>query len=587
MRYDNALNVEWYGTRKNGPMESDSAAFQAAVNTGNFIIIPSGHYYFDVPVVIPPGGDLLLCGQGDVVITAASGISAFTTKQDYPFTFARRIDVSGITFDGQRERRAFPYMDSNGDTYGMFTALFAAADPNAASSIRIRNCVFKDTASLPVLFDHFKDVYVTDNLFERTRDPGFRFCDNVIFSNNITRFGSDNGVSISRGCRNVTITGNIMQDCEAAGIWLSGFDVSHASAGRTFKITGADYDVGSQVTVAISGSSFFRAKHIKTPFTVTDANGNQGVVQLISITGGNAATATVLKAIPIGARDTALSNFQEAPHNGVQYFAVTGNTVIGGYIAGIHAIEGVRNGTITGNIVLRSGYLGDSEVSTRGTVLAGSTDLTVTSAVGFTVNDTILLQPANGLFIEQTAVIKAINGSTFVLHIPVAVTLVDVTVRLCHIHTSSGYGMFIAGQVTGIPQPAEHILIGDNVIDQYVNYGIVLGTGSTYPVRYVTISDNRFSLSQDLGVNSKSAVHISEAVGTSTANVVIKDNTVDNMHLRIVNMLQRGDSLRSICIRDNIADVAVSSLRAVDVDRSSAVVTGYKTTQLTPWGEVI
>lgn len=583
MSYAAAVNVLWYGADETGVVDS-SLAFQQAISTGAPVIVPPGRYYFAKAVVPPAGGDLTLHGEGRPVIVAAKGVIAFTTKQDYPFGFVRRVNVSGIIFDGERVRRTFPYMESAGDVYGMFTALQLAAAPgDTLSSLVVTDCEFRNMASLPVLIDRFQRVSVQGCVFDRTRDPGFRFCNNLVYSGNTTRFGSDNGVSVSRGCRNVTVTGNIMQDCEAAGIWLSGFDVP--ISGRTMTIAGASYGTGAAVNIAVSGSPFFRQQHLSNMFTVTDANGIYGVVAVKSITGANTVTGAVLVDIPPSLQGSPASTFQEGPENGVENFTVTGNVIIGGYIAGVHAIEAPQLGTIGNNVIKRSGYLGDSEVSTKGSVFAGTDALTVLDGSLFSVGDVLLLQPDSSLFDEAIVTVKAINSNVILLKSVVSRSLVDVEVRLCRLHPSSGYGIFIAGQATGIKSYAENIGVTANIIDETLRYGVVIGTNGIYPARNITISGNRFSQRDNPAASiEKSAVHISEAPATAIARITLTNNNVDDGHARIVNLLQRGDSLRSVCIRNNIASETVPDLRALDVDNSSSVVNGYVTSKFTQFG---
>jgi len=566
------INIKELGAVGDG-VTDDSPVFEYALSSGCRLTVPEGVYYFASGVTLPDGGVLDMEGTGTAIIRAASGVIPFQSKMTYPFTYIHKVRLQNIIFDGERVRGTFPYMDSAGDTYGLFTAVFAAAEVSDISSeIDIRGCTFENIASLPILFDHFKRVTVIGNHFYKTRDPGFRFCNNVRFQANTSEFGSDNGVSISRGCKNVVLTDNVFKDCEAAGLWLSGFDVNLSSSGRSATVTGT-YTAGSSATLTISGSSFFSPKHIGTTMTLTDGSSNSGVVKIESVTGTNTASVTVLLAIPAAIQGVSTTNFQEAPHNGVSNFTCANNTIVGGYIAGIHAGEGPNRGTISGNTIVRSGFLADSEVSSIGTVAASSTSLVVEDGSLFTADDYILIEPRTSLqdyFIGQVA---SVTDDTITLTAAPPETYTNEPVYLCHLNASTGYGIFIFGQITGITRPAQYLNISGNMLDEYKSYGIVLGTTATYPSSDVSITNNYFTQSKDIVDATKSAVYISEATGTTMANITVANNTADAAHNNLVELRQRGVTLRSITVVNN--NTSATKLTALDSDDSNNPVAGY------------
>lgn len=105
--------------------------------------------------------------------------------------------------------------------------------PQIYGSVRniwVDHCEFLGTEGLPVFFRGNTGVTsVTDSLFRRCLDPGFVFCESVIFSGNRSEYSQDNGVSLSRGCSHAVAVANSIYGAWYNGIWGSGF----ASAGGT------------------------------------------------------------------------------------------------------------------------------------------------------------------------------------------------------------------------------------------------------------------------------------------------------------------------------------------------------------------
>lgn len=570
-----ALSILSFGAVADGVTDC-SEAFERAINTGCKILIPSGVYYLASSVEIPDGGILDLLGVGTPIIRAAQNVIAFSNDVSYPFGHAHKIKLENIIFDGERVRGTFPYMDASGDDYGMLSAVRASAsleDDN--SEIEIHNCTFERMASLPILFDHFKQVTVTSCTFYKTRDPGFRFCNSIRWTNNLTHFGSDNGVSTSRGCKNVVVSDSVFRDCEAAGVWLSGFDVNYSSSGRTATLSGT-YTIGATSTLTISGSAFLVAKHQGTYMTLINGS-DEAVVKIDTITSSNTATCTNITAIPAALQNSATSSFQEAPHNGVQNFTCTNNVIVGGYSAGVHAGEAPCRGTIAGNSIVRTGYLADSEINTIGTIASGSTTLEVADATGFEAGDKILIEPSTSLAQYYISEISSIDGTTITLTDAPTETFANEPVYLCHENTSGGYAIYMFGQRTAIQRPAQYINITGNMIDEFYRYGIVLGTSDTWPVSDILIQGNSFYQSQDENTaTSKYVIHISEAASSETGQVIVQNNFADGTHDRLVNIIQRGTDVRDITVKNNTTTATI--ITAVDADNSNASVPGYSGT---------
>ena len=90
--------------------------------------------------------------------------------------------------------------------------------------VNIDNCYIHHTSGLPTVFQGVRNPSVTNTLYKWTLDPGFTFCKNPVFSDNRTEYGSDNGVSLSRGCTNVQCHNNVFEDIGYWGMWFGGWD---------------------------------------------------------------------------------------------------------------------------------------------------------------------------------------------------------------------------------------------------------------------------------------------------------------------------------------------------------------------------
>ena len=86
------------------------------------------------------------------------------------------------------------------------------------------NCDIHHTSGLPVLFRGVVEPRVTDTRFNWTMDPGFTFCKAPEFSNNVVTNGSDNGVSLSRGCVDIQCHNNYIESVAYYGVWAGGFE---------------------------------------------------------------------------------------------------------------------------------------------------------------------------------------------------------------------------------------------------------------------------------------------------------------------------------------------------------------------------
>ena len=274
--------------------------------------------------------------------------------------------------------------------------------------ILVRNCRFINLCgsstgnpALPILLRGVSGVAsVTNSFFRNCMDPGFTFCESVIFNDNHIEKGADNGVSISRGCEKVVCSGNEVDECAYFGIWVSGFATT----------TGPKYFSVVANTVRRSGRGAIRADDapkyglissntIHTVFRgpTDEPSDNHGIGIFV---GG----------YPTGTPETP-SDFAEA-------LGLYANSIVGAQRGGV-LVRGARHIDIKSNLIVDAGtqYLADGVTAivstdplqnfgvavdqTNPTIAATVTNLTVhentiidTRAVAFTNFPTLISNAA-------------------------------------------------------------------------------------------------------------------------------------------------------------------------------------------------
>jgi hypothetical protein len=540
---------------------SSHLGFIAALATGKPLYVPPGNYYFSSTIPCPVKVDIEGAGPESTRFFGLKNLILFSNGVQFVETFR----VEGIEFDGQRVRTNFPYMAwEQTDTYGIQHHIVLLANRrNNRSRFYVRNCRFKDTVNLPLVADHFHNCRVYDCEFYRTRDPGFRFCDTVQWIGNTSRFGSDNGVSISRGCRHVTVNNNLFHDMESYGLWLSGFNVPMTG---TITISGAAYTPGSLVNVSTSAGGL-GSPSLDVLYSIPNGDGTWGTIKIASVTNSTTATAYVLQEIKVAAQAVATSGYYQAPHNGVATFTCMGNTIIGGYSSGLGLREAVRRGTITGNTFIRNGFIADSEKFTRGTIPVGSSTLTVTNGAIFTLNQFALIEPPNSFQDYFLAKVTGIAGNVLTLNHTAPETYADEEVRPVQESPGEGYHILLTAQPIGIYAQPEYMNISGNLFDESKQVSIQLGNTGAGPARRVSVTNNQFFRSQGASSTNGIAVAISENATTQVSDIVVAGNQIGSGHIRSVSLAQYGTAPRTVTVRDN---VGFSGTGLVITDNSNA-----------------
>lgn len=107
-----------------------------------------------------------------------------------------------------------------------------------ARDIAVENCKFAGLVEgLPIYFSGVRGYSkLTDSVIENCFDPGWIFYENGICTNNVSRRSRDNGFSLSRGGLSAVVTGNEIEDCCYNAVWVAGYDT--AAGPENITITG-------------------------------------------------------------------------------------------------------------------------------------------------------------------------------------------------------------------------------------------------------------------------------------------------------------------------------------------------------------
>jgi Pectate lyase superfamily protein len=560
------VSVKDFGAIGDG-VTDDSAAFQAVVDyvgsSGKTIYVPDGTYKIGTNIIPPNGASFELVGASKIgtVIKGGVGNVIFTSDTSVASPkLVANVVFRDLTFDGEHVRGTFPYASFGSDSYTMLMPIvLSASATSTTSSVEVHSCKFVRIPNLPILVSHFSRTVVTNCEFYKTRDPGFKYCKKVVFSNNTTTFGSDNFVSISRGCKNVAITGNIFKESESSGIWVAGFDVAGSGTVTAF----GTYTSGGSVTLTRSTGSW-SVDDINTPVTLT-SGANKATFQITSVSTSLIANGIAASAVPAPLQNTA-AVWSYAPHVGTENVTIANNTIVGGYTSGIYGASGGRRVSITNNNILRTGYVADSEKFTVGSIASGSTSLVVDNGAIFANNDYIILDPYNSFGEYLIAQASTVAGNTLTLSAAPTRTYARVTVYLCHINASAR-----AVVVTGSNSGSEFYeggkgIIANNYIENFVEMGVLLGS-SLGTVSNMSVASNVINVTNTIGAPSRTAIKISESVEGNASNINIANNTyIDGAGGNMLNFAQNDTTPRSSIVIDGNAILGSATKTAGDAN---------------------
>lgn len=553
---------------------SDATALQRALTLQKPLYLPataSGEYYIGSTIRPPDGGNIHLEAVPRTVTLTGPKDGIPFGKASGANTAVKRITLRGLDIDGKHVRGSWPYSTASSN-YGIRTLFSITADSNVEDTeVVIDNCHFKNFMTFPFQLWHFKRVIIIGCKFTRCKDPGFLFCQNVFLICNTVEYSADNGLSASRGCKGVVAIGNIVRDCEIAGLWVAGYTPS-AITSSTLTVTGT-YTAMGAVTVTSSDSSFWNKQYLNTYFTITKGS-DTVTVKITSITSFTVATGYAVQAVPAALQGAASDSWVHAPGTGPCDITAIGN-FIEGCDTGIRGTGALCAAAINGNTIRRSGYCADSEVATTGLVATGSNSMTVADGSIFAQNDWIIVRPKSSLDPYFIAKISSKAGNVLTLDRNAPRTYVLEPVHLCHQITSSGVAILITGEdESGVHQYAEGIVITGNVIQDFYKSAVRFGSTSTGSVRHAMVHSNSCMQPGLLGDSAaRGVVELYEYAAKPSEFVTIKDNTSDDTAAQMFRAFVRGTSARAWKFKDNLAPSVTNSIKVFNADNANADIT--------------
>jgi hypothetical protein len=566
--YGLEVDPVWTGADPTGTNDS-SVAYTLAMQARGELVPTPGNYHFTASAQIPPLGVLRIRAmRGNVTFTGDKDVVLFTRT---PGSSVRGVHLTGIVFDGQHVRNLRPYRDYQNDSYGFITAFGLEADPLAAETfVRIENSYFRRVASLPFAVSHFKDVTMTETSFFKTKDPGFRYNRNVRIIGGMSEWSADNGLSVSRGNLNVAITAFTVKDATSDGIFISGWNTTGATA-TTLTVVGTTYATGETVQVYASASGSFTPADVETLMHVRDPGGTgSGVLRITGYVSSQQISAVVLQPIPAAIQNVATNLWAVSPHNGPLNFSLTNCVIIGANLRGVAAMLGSGKGTITGLTVLRTGMVADSEKVTKGSIAAGSTQMTVLDASIFTAGAGVILDPKNSMQDYFVARINSISGNVLTLNRPSPMGYGLEDARHCTL-SSVGAAIALGGNMVGWNTYAEHIKVSDCLLLDYRSYAIDINSDDAGSVRSSDFVDNR--MGNPSGMSTKDIdIYIRESAGMPMGDLFFENNRSLSTLGRFIVVEQRGGTKRSIFVSDNKAPYLTTAnhFKAYNLDAANA-----------------
>jgi len=226
------FHADGFGYDPTGATSSSTAitaAMTAAKNDGGgTVYVPDGNLRLDTSLR-PRNRVTVRSNPGGVVVTSPNNIHAFIDPQENVELFV----VDGLEFRGTRP--VATQLPSRGNVViggipaGLRSGgmIRAKLDPTGAAfdlkHVIYRNCRFVNTGSLPVHLSGVGVGQMTDCYFENTLDPGYTYTPTVKHSGCMSVNGGDNGVSVSRGCTNVTVVDCTSLRSAYYGFWIAGY----------------------------------------------------------------------------------------------------------------------------------------------------------------------------------------------------------------------------------------------------------------------------------------------------------------------------------------------------------------------------
>lgn len=222
----------WWHVEGYGAVGDDSTDDKAAINAaivacsaagGGTVYLPRRKYV--VSSALTPRSGVIVYSQGASIRSSSTGPVFYGGSVGFSdFTLDGLIFTGTVTETPSAPKRA---RTTSGAGTNSAISLLGNLDPagtQAMTNFTMRNCAVRNCSGLPILIKGVRGVISVQNCeFTNNMDVGFVNCEEIIFNGNHVKMSADNGVSLSRGNRKITCTGNTFENCAYHGIWVAGF----------------------------------------------------------------------------------------------------------------------------------------------------------------------------------------------------------------------------------------------------------------------------------------------------------------------------------------------------------------------------
>lgn len=370
------VSIKDFGATGNGTTD-DTTAVQAAINslTAGVVVFPAGTYIISAKIILK--SNVSLTGLG-ATITYTVPYADDTGMFDDNNSAVENITIQGFVFNGNGTWTSTPFANpyGGGNSVGFTNGQRGIALFNAASKkITIKNNTFTGLEQ-GFYSGTCKNIIITDNIFETIGTAAINTsCQFSTIANNVIRdvLGNQTDAGVTNinqsvfadgiylyGAQNVSVTGNVIEDCIRIGVVLEGDGVTLCS---NISVTGNSLKNfnscrGTELNAAIWSEGG------KTDYTCS-ATGN-----VCDNTGAVAGTNNAYGIL--GTRLTMTGNTITAFHIGIQgeEVKVFSNTIKSNVEDGILIGEQTASqySTIVGNYIENSGAAGMLCYRTKGIV---------------------------------------------------------------------------------------------------------------------------------------------------------------------------------------------------------------------------
>ncbi len=488
-----------YGAKGDG-VSDDTHAIQRAIidaaKSGGVVYLPPGEYFLTDHLRPVANSHFIIEGESAATVSIVSkpGIVAIysgTRLEDHRPVLS--ASIKKIKFKG-----------SGRD--GMKTAISLRGVRGLNSLCEISDCIFVGTERGMVWLEAFEgSVQFSENFSYRCRSLNIVNSRNILVSRNKIIFNEDNAIAISRGCKNVVISDNIIENAGINGIFVGAVLLENRSSDRNLSILAGKQE--GRYTLTSSGSFRFDYDSVGAFYTLSYSDLGYVTCEVEALIDeyNVEVVGCFYRANPKTLLGLKTQRFMEGPYSAPENVVITGNVVDGTFGRGIALTEGPKNVSVTSNVLSRLGiralpWPGENN-KIHVDCLSGEAKVFLKDAWDskylrkLEVGDAILIKPYVNVAEPLVGRVKEIGEDWLRLDEPVCGDYLNA--EFYEVDTTEdgrlpfADGILVNGWFLGEShfEYAENINLNSNVISGFSRMGVVIGSvgGS---VEKIMMSDN-------------------------------------------------------------------------------------------------